>query len=100
MNEVKNQVTQEEFYQAMSLVATKEQVESLINKIERRMGNIEARMMTKEDRDEILNLLHKALKNYADWQIEKPIHAHDHRDMHDTLTSHGKRIASLEVGRH
>ena len=128
MENQQNQITQEEFYQAMALVVTKDDLKVALEKyatkddlknellryatkddlmgaferLERRIGNIEANietnMMTKKDKEEIMEIFHKFIKKYSDWEVEKPIHDHDHRDMHDTLANHGKRIAVLEAG--
>ena len=66
-------LTYQDFYDAMALVSTKEQFESLskkmadeFEKVERRIGNIEANMMTKKDKEEMMAIFHKFLKKYTD----------------------------------
>ena len=97
-------VTSKEFHEAMALVATKDQVEELkdkmedeFEKVERRFGNIEATMATKKDISTLTNTVEKVLKKYTDNEIEQTTHAENHKNVDDNLEDHENRIADLEA---
>ncbi|OIO48516.1 MAG: hypothetical protein CO042_01035 [Parcubacteria group bacterium CG_4_9_14_0_2_um_filter_41_8] len=97
-------VAYKEFSEAMALVATKEQYDDLkkkmrdeFEKAERRMGNIEANMATKEDINRLTNTVESVLKKYIDYEIEETVHAKNHKNTEDILENHEKRITGLEA---
>jgi hypothetical protein len=113
-NKANEPVSYEEFHEAMNLVATKEDLKRFATKedlknalkkyatkedffrLERRIGNIESEMMTKQDKNELMRVIDKINKDFDDWRVENKVHAQTHKDVNDKLEDHEERIDLIE----